>query len=243
MAAGSHSAGMPGRGWRKETAACLQAVDLVLAGEPPASFVVVLTDAVQTLGTPDPGRPMSIGAAMAAGEPGAGAAGQIAARAGADARPGPQTELVRRALVAALEAPSAVVRTAHGPVSSTDLVRLLTVRACAQALRAGAEPPRPVLIATCRVLATILGERHGGRTIEMRVPPATAVQLEAFGQGPNHHRGTPPNVAETDPVTFVRLATGLLGWEDARRAGRIQASGSHVDAMARMLPVTPRDQG
>lgn len=240
MAAGSQKSGTAGRGWRKETAACLQAVDLVLAAEPSASFLVVLTDCLQTLRTPDRARPLSIGAAMAAGEPGAGAADQIAARAGVDAAESrAQAGLLRTDLEAAMEAPSAVVRTAHGPVSSADLVRLLTVRACVEALRAGAQPPRPVLIAASRVLAAVLGERYGGRTIEMRVPPATAVQLEAFGQGPNHHRGTPPNVAETDPVTFVKLTTGQLDWQEARRAGRIQASGSHVDAMARMLPVTP----
>lgn len=239
MAAASQGAGTPGRGWRKEVASCLRAVDQVLADDPPASFLVVLIDALQTLRTTDRRRPMTIGAAMAAGEPGAGAAAEIAAAAGAAGEPGPQTDLVRRDLEAAMSAPPAVVRTAHGPLSSADLVRLLTVRACTEALSAGAEPSRPVLIAASRVLAAILGERHGGRTIEMRVPPATAVQLEAFGQGPNHHRGTPPNVAETDPATFVRLATGILRWADARRAGLIQASGSHVDAMARMLPVTP----
>ncbi|MCI1746715.1 MAG: sterol carrier family protein [Acidipropionibacterium sp.] len=77
--------------------------------------------------------------------------------------------------------------------------------------------PRAGLIAASRGLAGVLGERHGGRTIEMRVPPATAVQLEAFGQGPNHHRGTPPNVAETDPATFVQLATGLATWDRGAR--------------------------
>ena len=33
--------------------------------------------------------------------------------------------------------------------------------------------------------------------------------------GPVHTRGTPPNVVETDPLTWVRLAAGRLGWADA----------------------------
>lgn len=239
MVAGS-SSGASSRAWRKEVAACLAGVDAALAAGPSGAFLVVLTDALQSLGIAAPGHPMSLGAAMAHGEPGAGASAAIARRAGADSPDLPaQARLVREQLETAMANPPEVVRTSHGPVGSADLVRLLTAASTAESIRAGGRPPRAALIAACRVLAAVLGERHGGRTIEMRVPPATAVQLEAFGQGPSHHRGTPPNVAETDPATFVALATGLLTWQDARSAGRIQASGSHVDAMARMLPVTP----
>ncbi|WP_258040433.1 sterol carrier family protein, partial [Streptomyces sp. SM9] len=38
-----------------------------------------------------------------------------------------------------------------------------------------------------------------------RVPPYAVVQCVA---GPRHTRGTPPNVVETDPLTWVRLAAG-----------------------------------
>jgi hypothetical protein len=43
-------------------------------------------------------------------------------------------------------------------------------------------------------------------------------------------------VVETDPVTWLELATGRLSWDDARRAGRISASGDRAD-LAAYLPV------
>ena len=52
--------------------------------------------------------------------------------------------------------------------------------------------------------------------------PVAAVQAVA---GPRHTRGTPPNVVETDPLTWVRLATGRLGWAEAVRSGAVRASG------------------
>ena len=55
-----------------------------------------------------------------------------------------------------------------------------------------------------------------GRSVEIRVVPVAAVQAVA---GPRHTRGTPPNVVETDPVTWFKLATGRLGWDEAVRRG------------------------
>ena len=54
--------------------------------------------------------------------------------------------------------------------------------------------------------------------------------------GPRHTRGTPPNVVETDPVTWVRLAVGLLPWADALASGAVRASGVRAD-LAPYLPV------
>ena len=65
-----------------------------------------------------------------------------------------------------------------------------------------------------------------GNAVEVRVPPDGAVQAVA---GPRHTRGTPPNVVETDPATWLSLVTGALQWEDARAAGRIRASGERAD--------------
>jgi hypothetical protein len=53
--------------------------------------------------------------------------------------------------------------------------------------------------------------------------------------GPRHTRGTPPNVIETDPLTWVLLATGRLGWPEAQRSGRVRASGIRTDISA-LLP-------
>jgi hypothetical protein len=69
-----------------------------------------------------------------------------------------------------------------------------------------------------------------GRTVEVRVPPHGAVQCIA---GPVHTRGTPPNVIETDPVTWLRLAVGDLSWDEALDAAKVRASGlrAHLEGL------------
>jgi hypothetical protein len=54
--------------------------------------------------------------------------------------------------------------------------------------------------------------------------------------GPTHTRGTPPNVVETDPLTFLRLATGRISWADAVLTGSVQASGLRAD-LSGVLPL------
>ena len=68
-----------------------------------------------------------------------------------------------------------------------------------------------------------------GNAVEVRVPPDGAVQALA---GPRHTRGTPPNVVETDPQTWLALATGVLTWEQAVASGRVVASGDRADLTA-----------
>jgi uncharacterized protein (TIGR03083 family) len=86
---------------------------------------------------------------------------------------------------------------------------------------------------TSRYLAALLAAAAPGRSVELRVPPHTAVQCVA---GPRHTRGTPPNVVETDPTTWLLLASGRLSWADALADGRIAASGGRADLSAH-LPV------
>ncbi|GAA4714243.1 hypothetical protein GCM10023263_63690 [Phytohabitans rumicis] len=62
--------------------------------------------------------------------------------------------------------------------------------------------------------------------MEVRVPPYGAVQVVA---GPRHTRGTPSNVVEMDPTTWVLLATGRLRWDEAVTQGRVSASGTRAD--------------
>jgi uncharacterized protein (TIGR03083 family) len=107
----------------------------------------------------------------------------------------------------------------------------------------GLDLPKPVqpdpgaLRVTVRLLTGILGHRAAGRSVEVRVPPYAAVQLELpDAPGPRHTRGTPPNVVEADPVTFVEVATGRLPWGEAVRDGRIHASGQRADLTA-LLPL------
>jgi len=77
-----------------------------------------------------------------------------------------------------------------------------------------------------RWLLTRLRERAPGRSVEVRVPPYGAVQCIA---GPSHTRGTPPNVVETDPATFLLVGAGVLAFADAVGTGRISASGVRAD--------------
>lgn len=97
----------------------------------------------------------------------------------------------------------------------------------------GPEPARPELAAAVRLSLRTLAADAPGRSVEVRVPPFAAVQCVA---GPRHTRGTPPNVIETDPRTWLELATGRLQWTDAVAAGRVTASGTRAD-LSQWLPI------
>jgi len=101
-----------------------------------------------------------------------------------------------------------------------------TVAAVRDALAAGAVPARVQLRDAVRLLLAALAERAPGRSVEVRVPPYGAIQCVA---GPRHTRGTPANVVEIDPVTWVLLATGDLDWASAVANGQISASGPRSD--------------
>jgi uncharacterized protein (TIGR03083 family) len=90
---------------------------------------------------------------------------------------------------------------------------------------ASASLQRGALARCTRTLAGILAGRHPGRSVEARIPPYAAVQCAIGDPGPTHTRGTPPNVVETDPVTFLRLATGRITWDAAIANGTVHASG------------------
>jgi hypothetical protein len=115
-----------------------------------------------------------------------------------------------------------------GPVTVPALGRAAVTTVLA-ALGAGADPVRDATRAAVRFLLDALAERAPGRAVEVRVPPFAAVQCVA---GPRHTRGTPPNVVETDPVTWLELATGRLDWPAAMAAGRVRASGPRADISA-----------
>lgn len=111
------------------------------------------------------------------------------------------------------------------------------VEAVAPWLRGEAEEPgRAALAAAVRATARTLEQELPGHTVELRVPPFVAVQCI---EGPRHTRGTPPNVVETDPRTWLLLATGLSTFDTEVAAGRVDASGSRAGEVARGLPVIP----
>lgn len=131
----------------------------------------------------------------------------------------------------------ATVDSLFGTVRLVDYLRGVLIEATASAMRFRCRQVEVAVTEAARALASVLGTRYPGSTIELRVPPATAVQLGAMGMGPGHTRGTPPNVVETDPTTFVALATGLREWGSEVANHRVSASGSHVGVLPRMLPV------
>lgn len=96
------------------------------------------------------------------------------------------------------------------------------------------KPARAELAAAVRLSARTLEQIAPGSSVEVRVPPFVAVQCI---EGPRHTRGTPPNVVETDPRTWLGLATGLLAFDDAVAAGSLSASGGRAGEIAHWLPL------
>jgi hypothetical protein len=120
------------------------------------------------------------------------------------------------------------------PAGKADHAGQASVSVVAAALDRGEEPEKGALRSAARFLLHELARVSPGRSVEIRVVPVAAVQAVA---GPRHTRGTPPNVVETDPVTWFKLATGRLGWDEAVRAGAVRASGARSDLSA-FLPLT-----
>ena len=132
-----------------------------------------------------------------------------------------------------------VVRAPRGPISGADYLttRIFEVLAHSDDLSRSVPEREAVgfdpsaLRAGVRGLAGMLAVKYPGRSVEVRVPPAVAVQCIA---GPRHTRGTPPNVVEADPVTFLLLATGRVEWGEALAAGQVRASGNRADLSAQL---------
>ncbi|HZQ34136.1 MAG TPA: sterol carrier family protein [Mycobacterium sp.] len=99
-----------------------------------------------------------------------------------------------------------------------------------------AAPAREQLATAVRLTARTLSASAPGSSVEVRIPPFVAVQCIS---GPQHRRGTPPNVVETDPRTWLLLATGLLTAGGAAADGTLNLSGSRAGEVANWLPVVP----
>ena len=105
----------------------------------------------------------------------------------------------------------------------------------------GAEVADSDLATTVRAMCKLLAIAHPGRTLEVRIPPFAVFQAGVGTRGA-HTRGTPGNVVETDPTTFLALIVGSLSWEEALGQHRVHASGPHTD-LGRWFPLDwPQDQ-
>jgi uncharacterized protein (TIGR03083 family) len=137
-----------------------------------------------------------------------------------------------------------VIRTRRGPITIEDYLATRIVELVVHTDDLNRSVPeitsatlqRSALARCTRTLAAILAARHPGRSVEVRVPPYAAVQCAIADPGPAHTRGTPPNVVETEPVTFLRLATGRTAWAEAAGNGSVHASGLRAD-LAPVLPL------
>jgi uncharacterized protein (TIGR03083 family) len=135
----------------------------------------------------------------------------------------------------------AVIAGPRGPITAADWVATRVIEIVVHADDFSRSLPerdavplaRPALALATRVLARTLAAQAPGRSVEVRVPPFVAVQAVA---GPRHTRGTPPNVVETDPVTWLRLATGRETFATAVAEGQVRASGTRAD-LTPYLPV------
>lgn len=150
--------------------------------------------------------------------------GELADRATALLDAAPAGRLVQMRIGAMTLDDLMVTRTVELIVHTDDLNRA-----------AGVEIPmqRQALAACTRFLADTLAAKAPGASTEVRIPPYAVVQCI---EGPRHTRGTPPNVVETDPLTWVRLATGRTEWGTAVREAKVAASGERADLSA-LLPV------
>ena len=95
-------------------------------------------------------------------------------------------------------------------------------------------PELDVLATAVRLTARTLAAVAPGASVEVRIPPFVAVQCVS---GPRHTRGTPPNVVETDPRTWLLLATGLVPLAEAKATGALTLSGSRAGEIDHWLPL------
>ncbi|MFL6060938.1 MAG: sterol carrier family protein [Marmoricola sp.] len=103
--------------------------------------------------------------------------------------------------------------------------------AAARARHAAGSAERADLKLLTRHYLALLEARAPGHSVEVRVPPYGAVQAV---EGGRHTRGTPRAVVETDPETWLAVASGRLAWSEAIEAGRIRASGERTDLSAHL---------
>jgi uncharacterized protein (TIGR03083 family) len=135
--------------------------------------------------------------------------------------------------------PDFVVPARWGAIGLADYLATRCVELTVHSLDLAAAMDQPVALdrdataVAVRLLAQVLSTVAPGRSVEVRVPPYIAVQAV---EGPRHTRGTPGSVVETDPQTWLELATGRTTWAEAIVAHRVAASGERADLSAH-LPV------
>ena len=95
------------------------------------------------------------------------------------------------------------------------------------------ESSQEIIATAVRFLLEELGTHHPGNAVEVRIPPYGAVQCI---EGPTHTRGTPANVVEMDPTSWLELSLGKQSFEELAVSGKLTASGSRSD-LAGLFPI------
>jgi hypothetical protein len=119
-------------------------------------------------------------------------------------------------------------------MAKTRIVPIVGRAAVRKRLAEGADADRETSALAVRFLLQQLADEAPGHTVEVRVPPFGAVQCV---EGPQHTRGTPPNVVEMNAGIWLELATGALDWPTALAEARVSASGQRADLGA-LLPLS-----
>jgi uncharacterized protein (TIGR03083 family) len=143
-------------------------------------------------------------------------------------------DFVEPALTAVAEHPGdTVVQQLTGRHTLRDATVFRVIEAVVHGLDVGISPAPSALKLVVRELAKAFSELYPGKTVELRIPPYSAVQCL---EGPRHTRGNPPNVVEAEAIAWVRVSTGREAWTDLVRTGRITASGERSD-LSQLLPL------
>ena len=80
----------------------------------------------------------------------------------------------------------------------------------------------PQITATIKEILDLIKNISPGKSVELRVPPYSAIQCVAGG---NHRRGTPPNTVEMSGQTLIRLINDPSLWITLCESGEVWASG------------------
>lgn len=91
-------------------------------------------------------------------------------------------------------------------------------------------PSRAAMAEAVRLSVQVMGEIAPGHSVEVRVPPFAAVQCVA---GPDHRRGTPPNVVECSPRVWLQLVVGDVSLPSADA----DLSGTRAPEVGQYLPL------
>ena len=119
----------------------------------------------------------------------------------------------------------------RNPVS--DQVGKKALEICLEEINKNNIPDNLDLKSAVKFTLQLLHKKIPGKSVELRIPPFAAVSII---EGKDHKRGTPPATIEIEAITWLKLASGLLNWSEALKAGLIYASGPDTD-LTTHLPI------